>query len=293
MTMAERSSDGTAPAPGANANRMEYHGFHTRRITPCAYVLTGCFHMAMYGREFHTHAAAYLVVGRDASALIDTGHAKDGPRIEAFVRSVVGDALTYVLPTHEEYPHAGNLDALLSAFPAATAVGEVRNYHLYYPDHAGAGRFRQMPPGTALDLGDRTLTILPGIIHDLPATAWAYDSKDGLLFVSDGFGFSHHRDDQCTLTTDELPFLPSLDDTRMVLDLALYWSRFADNRKLVDELRRMLATYRVRMVCPAHGNVVTDVGALAELVKASLLANGIERTTTRDQGMPLAGLPKA
>jgi glyoxylase-like metal-dependent hydrolase (beta-lactamase superfamily II) len=88
------------PAP----NKMEYHGFSTREIAAGAYLLNGCFHMTMYGRQFHTHTAAYLIRGSDASVLIDTGHAKDGPRIEAFIRSVVGDELTYIFPTHEEYP---------------------------------------------------------------------------------------------------------------------------------------------------------------------------------------------
>src|SRR5882757_2035074 len=85
-------------------NRMEYHGFSTRQIASGAYLLNGCFHMTMYGRQFHTHTAAYLIRGRDASVLVDTGHAKDGPRIEAFIRSIVGDELTYIFPTHEEYP---------------------------------------------------------------------------------------------------------------------------------------------------------------------------------------------
>ena len=277
-----RSPDPTEIAPGTGGNRMEYHGFHTRQITRSAHVLTGCFHMAMYGREFHTHASAYLVVGRDAALLIDTGHAKDGPRVEAFIRSIVGDQLTYIFPTHEEYPHAGNLDSLLTAFPGAMAIGEVRNYHLYYPEHARAGRFRQMAVGSEVDLGDRTLKVLPGVIHDLPATAWAYDNKDGLLFVSDGFGFSHYARDQCMMITSELPFRPSLDDTRMVLDLALYWSRFADNRTLVDDLHRMLADHRVRVVCPAHGNVITDIGTLTELMEAALLANGIRKLKTHD-----------
>lgn len=258
------------------APRMDYHGFHTRQITPSAWLLTGCFHMDLYGRQFHTHASAYLLVGSAGSVLIDTGHAKDSARIDAFVRSIVGDDLTYVFPTHEEYPHAGNLDALLRGFPKAQVVGETRNYHLYYPDHAAAGRFTPMAIGERLDLGDRGLTVLPGLIHDLPATAWAYDDKDALLFVSDAFGFSHYSEAQCAAMTDELPFRPSVEDTRMVLDLALYWSRFADNHGLVTGLRQMLADYPPRMICPAHGNVVTDPDQFLRLFETSLLANGVE-----------------
>jgi flavorubredoxin len=233
--------------------------------------------MAMYGRQFHTHAAAYLLRGRDASILIDTGHAKDGPRIEAFIRSVVGDELTYIFPTHEEYPHAGNLDALLTAFPKATAIGEVRNFHLYYPDHDRNGRFRQMQVGEKLSLGDRVLTILPSVIHDLPATYWAHDDGDKLLFVSDAFAFSHYSENECTLFSHELPFKPSLEDTRVVLDLALYWVRFSDNRGLIGAVRTMLEQYQSQMICPAHGNVITDPAELSALMKEAFLANNIKR----------------
>lgn len=259
-------------------NRMEYHGFSTRQISPGGFLLNGCFHMRMYGREFHTHAAAYLLRGQDASILIDTGHSKDGPRIEAFIRSTVGDELTYILPTHEEYPHAGNLDALLTAFPKAKAVGDVRNYHLYYPEHDRHGRFLPMRPGERLDLVGRTITILPGLIHDLPATCWAYDDGDQLLFVSDGFGFSHYESNQCTLMSHELPFRPGLEDTRMVLDLALYSVRLSDNHGLVEAVSQMLKANPTRMICPAHGNVITDLTELCELMEQALLANGIKKT---------------
>jgi len=266
-----------AGQPKLVGNRMDYHGFSTRQISPGGFLLNGCFHMSMYGRQFHTHAAAYLVRGRDASVLIDTGHAKDGPRIEAFIRSIVGDELTYILPTHEEYPHAGNLGALLTAFPKARAVGEVRNYHLYYPEHDRNGRFLQMEPGQLLELGGRTVKILPGLIHDLPATVWAYDDGDKLLFVSDAFAFSHYQSSECTLLSHELPFKPGLDDTRMVLDLALYWVRFSDNHGLMSAVSQMLEANPTRMICPAHGNVITDLIELSALMEQAFLANGITK----------------
>jgi len=272
------TENATSSTP-ADRNRMGYHGFNTRQISPGCFVLNGCFQMSLYGRQFHTHAAAYLVRGRDASVLIDTGHAKDGPNIEAFIRSVVGDELTYVLPTHEEYPHAGNLDALLGAFPKAKAVGEVRNYHLYYPHHDRDGRFVRMAPGEQLDLGDRKVTVLPGLIHDLPATCWAHDDGDELLFVSDAFAFSHYRSDECTLLTHELSFRPGVEDTRMVLDLALYWVRFSDNRGLIESVGHMLQQYPTRMICPAHGNVVTDVVELTKLMEKAFLANGVKKNS--------------
>jgi NAD(P)-dependent dehydrogenase (short-subunit alcohol dehydrogenase family) len=75
---------------------------------------------------------------------------------------------------------------------------------------------------------------------------------------------SHYRSDQCVSFTHELPFKPGIEDTRMVLDLALYWVRFSDNHGLIESVSRMLQENPTRMICPAHGNVITD---LAELTR--------------------------
>lgn len=252
-------------------NRMRYHGFKTRDLGRDVHLLGGCFHLHMYGRDFHTHASAYLVCGSAGNMLIDTGHARDGENIIRHVRSIVGERLTHVFPTHEEYPHAGNLAALMAAFPKAQVVGEVRNFHLYYPEAAQAGRFTQMQAGEQVDLGNRCITILPAVVHDLPATYWAYDDLAQIMFVSDGFGYSHTEEEHCTLLSGELPFKPGLDDTRMVLDLALYWTRFADKRAIIADMQALLEKYPTRLVAPAHGNVVTNVAEMGRLMDEALI----------------------
>lgn len=277
MTVQKDTTGVSQQAPRAPLNRMEYRGFSTRQIAPSSFLMNGCFHMTMYGRQFHTHAAAYLLRGHSGAVLIDTGHAKDSLSIESFIRETVGDELTYIFPTHEEYPHAGNLRALMNAFPNAKVVGDVRNLHLYYPEHERDGRFVQLRVGEKLDLGGRRVTVLPALIHDLPATYWAYDDGDQLLFVSDAFAFSHYQSDECTLLSHELPFRPSLEDTRAVLDLALYWVRFSDSRGLIDALHRMLRSSPTRMICPAHGNVVTDIEEMTKLMEEAFLANGVRK----------------
>ncbi|MGE0233225.1 MAG: MBL fold metallo-hydrolase [Flavobacteriaceae bacterium] len=270
--MSERTASPSRDESIGAGNRMDYNGFHSRDLGLGIHLLGGCFHASMYGREFHTHASAYLVEGENGSILVDTGHAKDGAAIEAFIRSRVGDDLTYIFPTHEEYPHAGNLDQLMRAFPNAMTVGEVRNFHLYYPWHEKDARFRQMAPGEEIDLGDRRFVVLPAVIHDLPASLWGYDTKSQTMFVSDGFAFSHTYDSECTLFTTELANQPTLNETRLVFDLALYWTKFAEKRDLVEATHRLLQDFPTRIIAPAHGNVVDDPAALSRLMDEVLLA---------------------
>ena len=76
--------------------RMDYEGFGARQLTDGIHLLSGCFDTFVFGRQFHTHLSAYLVCGKDKNVLMDTGHAKDAKNIAAYVRSVVGEDLTYI-----------------------------------------------------------------------------------------------------------------------------------------------------------------------------------------------------
>ncbi|WP_238366878.1 MBL fold metallo-hydrolase [Mesobacterium pallidum] len=253
-------------------NRMIYSGFKTRDIGDGIHLLGGCFHARMYGKSFHSHGSAYLILGEDAALIVDTCHAKDAQQAARYLSDHLGDRRLYIFPTHEEYPHAGNLGGLLDAFPDAIVLGDVRNYHLYHPEAYDAGRFRPIAAGDRIDLGGRVVHALPAIIHDLPNTLWAWDDRSATMFVSDAFGFSHYETDECTLLSDELPTAPTVEDSKQVLDLALYWTRFAEKDGIIGQMEELFAAYPPARIAPAHGSVVTQPRELAELMNAALHA---------------------
>lgn len=275
---ATTTEDMPAPAPAqqdqavVSTNRMIYSGFKTRDMGDGVHLLGGCFHAQMYGKSFHSHGSAYLILGDDAAVIVDTCHAKDAEPAAAYLRAHLGDRTFYIFPTHEEYPHAGNLGGLLDAFPEAIVLGDVRNYHLYYPEAYAAGRFRAVADGDEIDLGGRRIRFLPAIIHDLPNTLWAWDDRTATMFVSDAFGFSHYETDECTLFSEELPSAPTVADSKQVLDLALYWTRFAEKDGIIGRMEALLAQYPPVRIAPAHGSVVTQPHELAELMNEALHA---------------------
>lgn len=255
---------------GNVTDRMEYEGFHSREVAPGIHMMGGCFVGTIGGDAFHSHVTAYLILGSSGSMMIDTGHPKDWPNIRNYVRSVVGDDLDWIFPTHEEYPHSGNIGSLLSEFPRAVAVGDVRNFHLYYPQHEK--RFRTRKAHERIDLGGREVVALPAIIHDLPTSMWAYDTAAQMMFVSDAFAYSHEFKNQCTMYSTELPTPPSKAETGLVLDRALYWARFSDSTSLIHEVHQLLKDYPVRMIGPAHGNVVTNPVEITRIMDDALIA---------------------
>ncbi|SIO00140.1 hypothetical protein SAMN05443247_01312 [Bradyrhizobium erythrophlei] len=90
------------------------------------------------------------------------------------------------------------------------------------------------------------------------------------VFVSDGFAFSHYDSAECVLLSHELPKPPTPAEAHLVLDLALYWSRYADITAIVTDLAEMLWKYETRMICPAHGSVITEPSKLLAVMEAAL-----------------------
>ena len=252
-----------------------------RPIADGVHWLGGCLSAFGHGEEVHYHVNAYLVIGRHRTALVDTGDPAHRALVLAQLdEALAGRPLDYLVPTHPEIPHAGNLPALLERYPDALVVGETRDYHLHFPEHAH--RLRPLATGESLDLGGRELTLLPAHIRDLENTTWAWDSGAGVLFVSDGFSFIHdvpgpddedepvHRPGQCRLLSGEMPEPPSVAQAAYGTGRALYWTKFVDVSDAFGAIERVLDAHPTAFIGPAHGNVIDDVDGM---LRTSLAAH--------------------
>lgn len=220
--------------------------------------LGGCIEAEFSGRTVHTHVSCFTVQGSSKVLMVDTGHPKDWAEIDAHLDEVLGSrGVDYIFPTHAELPHAGNLPRLFEKYPASLAIGDVRDYHLYYPEHES--RFEPRLLGDTIDLGGRRFHILTAVIRDLPSTYWGFDDLDGLLFVSDGYSYTHeHEAGQCALLAEELPHLPTPKQARFINERALYWTRFRNMNPYLSALEDLRKDLGVRMIAPAHGGVIAD-----------------------------------
>ncbi|GAA4478128.1 MBL fold metallo-hydrolase [Microbacterium panaciterrae] len=264
-----------------------------RRIADGAFWLGGCLSAFGHGEEVHYHVNAFLVIGDERAVLIDTGDPAHREMVLAQVEEVLaGRTLDYVVPTHPEIPHAGNLPALMQRYPQAVVVGEIRDYHLHFPEFAD--RLLALPPGRSIDLGGRELMLMPAHIRDLENTTWAWDSGAGVLFVSDGFSFIHdvpspdeeedepvHRPGQCRLLSGEMPEPPTVAQAAYGTGRALYWTKFVDVSDAFTAIESLLDEHPTRFIGPAHGNVIDDVDGM---LRTSLAAH---RTVYQGRGLGL------
>jgi flavorubredoxin len=241
-----------------------------REIAPGIFWFSACLDIAVNGVSLHNHNSCYLVLGERSSALVDTcppfGWAQLRPWL---AQALAGRPLDYIFPTHPESPHMGNVGPLLADYPMARLVGDLRNYELYFPNEQQ--RFLPMAAGERLSLGGKSLVFVPAVVHDLPNTLWAYEPEQRVLFVSDGYPYTHeHLADQCAMTSEELPEPPRPEDTGVVIEGALGWTRHVDADLTIGDLETLLSGLVVEIIAPAHGGVITNPRAVTEIFKTGL-----------------------
>jgi flavorubredoxin len=228
-----------------------------REIAPGIHWLAGCNRSQFHGRTVHNHNALYVIQGRERSAIYDTGQPSDWQKISAQLDKVVGPEPAFIFPSHPEGPHGGNLLYLLERFPRAQVIGDLRDYHLYFPELVD--RFVDTKPGDSFDLGGTSLVVLDALLQDLTTTLWGYDTDRQVLFVSDGLPFTHSHDEtQCALTSTEIPAPPTFEEFGIFIERAFYWSYFVDADPAFDRLSALMERYPTRIVAPAHSNVIVD-----------------------------------
>jgi flavorubredoxin len=246
------------------------HGTLPREIAPGVFWLSSCLEVHQNGRSVHNHNSCFLLTGAERTVLVDTGMPYDYAEIAAQVAKILnGRALDYVFPTHPEAPHMGNIGPLIAIYPDLRLVGDLRNYHLYFP--GSEARFVTMAAGESLDLGGLDLKLIPAFVHDLPNSLWAYEQTHRILFVSDAYPYTHeHSAGECGLFAEELASTPNPEDTTLVIERALSWSRYVDADLVAEDIDACTALYPASMIAPAHGGVITNPEKIAAVFKAGL-----------------------
>ena len=241
-----------------------------REIAPRTFWFGCCLEVSEGTRILHNHNSCYLMIGDKATVLIDTAMPFGWKTLRGELAGVLRDRpLDYVFPTHPEGPHMGNIGPLLDTYPNLRIIGDLRNYHLYYPK--ALERMQAVRAGDSLDLGGRRLQFVPAFVHDLPNTLWGYDPDEGILFVSDAYPYTHdHEVGQCALTSEELPGEIRPEDTSIVIGRALNWAHYVDAADMMRVLRRFFDTHPVNQIAPAHGGVITNPQVITRVFELGL-----------------------
>ncbi len=198
---------------------------------------------------FGTTYNAYLVVGRDKTALID---AVDPDKIDILMQNL-SDAgvkrIDYLVSLHTEQDHAGGIETVLAKFPmaqiiACAKVKELSLTHLHLP----ADKFTVIADGDRLELGGKSLRFMLIPFAHWPDNTMAYLEEDQILFSSDLFG-SHYSTDKA--------FSTASTDQRLAAK-TYYGEIMMPFRPQITKYTARVRELKPRLIAPAHGPVWSD-----------------------------------
>lgn len=204
-------------------------------------------------RDFHGYRTprgatynAYLVRD-DATALIDTVKAPNGPRLLENIAGLTDlSGISYVVCNHAEPDHSGSFPDVLTACPGAEVVCNAKGrkaLELHY-DTAG-WRFRVVKNGETLSLGQRTLTFVDTPMAHWPESMATYVREEKLLFSMDVFG-QHYASSGRFDDEEPLDVVMEEAKTYYANILMLYGKQVA---RALDRLGEL----DIETIAPSHG----------------------------------------
>jgi flavorubredoxin len=154
------------------------------QITPEAHVIESFWKAP--GAPVGVHINTMVLASREP-VVFDTGVAADLDGWLAAVSSVVDPAdVRWIVLSHDDQDHVGNLAAAVARFPNATVVASWWMAERLTGSVAlDPRRQRWLVSGDTLDIGDRTLAFQRPPIYDSPTTRTVLDTRTGLLWGGD------------------------------------------------------------------------------------------------------------
>lgn len=205
-------------------------------------------------QTLHVPQNAYLFADEE-SLLFDTLSPASTDVILDELDAVLGsDGLDYLVPSHPDVPHAGNVPAIREAYPDATLVApRYGNAHELY--HLGDAE--RVGEGDSIDLGTYAVDFHEAAFPDAPIHVWMSERETKTLFPVDWLGYPHHG-------SETLRF-PDEFDTELTVDRlvqfhgrVLFWFQYVDVEKVQAEIDRLVERFDPETVAPGHGNPIRE-----------------------------------
>ena len=156
-----------------------------------------------------------------------------------------GREVDYLIVSHMEPDHAGNIQRLVEKYPNIQVVGNAKTFAMIpqFFDVDISNRSVVVKEGDTLNLGNHTLQFFMAPMVHWPEVMVAYEQSEKILFSADGFGKFG------ALDTDE----PWTCEARRY-----YFNIVGKYGMQVQALLKKAATLDIQMICPLHGPILKE-----------------------------------
>jgi len=194
---------------------------------------------------------AYLVKGREKTALIDTVDSTMTDVLIENLNQLKIKNVDYVIANHAEQDHSGSLPQILAIYPNANVVATPKCKDmlmdlLLIPE----SKFITVDDGSSISLGDKTLEFIHAPWVHWPETMFTYLKEDKILFPCDFLG--SHLATSDLFVTDEL----------MVYEAAkrYYAEIMMPFRTTVKKHLEKIKELKIERIAPSHGPIYDKPG---------------------------------
>ena len=189
---------------------------------------------------------SYVILD-DKITIMDTVDRRGTEGWLANLKETLGDKKPYyVVVSHLEPDHAGNLKTLLDLYPDIKVIGNPKTFTMiaqFFDVDLSDDRKVVVGEGDTVNLGTHALQFFMAPLVHWPEVMVAYEQSEKILFSADGFGKFG------ALDADE----PWEDEARR------YFINIVGKYGVqVQNLLKKAATLDIQMICPLHGPILKE-----------------------------------
>jgi len=200
--------------------------------------------------EYGTSYNAYLVKGKEKSALIETVKVKFFDEYIQDLQKLINlKEIDYLIMNHTEPDHAGSVEKLLQMIPGLTVMGSPTAIAFLKEITNSKFKYREVYHDEELDLGGKTLQFINAPFLHWPDSMYTYLKEERILFSCDSFG-SHFAE-------------PRLFNDLMEMDITPTYKYYFDSimgpfKPFVIEALEKIKDLPIDMICTGHGPILRD-----------------------------------
>ena len=156
-----------------------------------------------------------------------------------------GRDVDYLVVSHMEPDHAGNIKNLIDRYPNIQVVGNAKTFAMIpqFFDVDITDRSVVVKEGDTLSLGKHTLQFFMAPMVHWPEVMVAYEQSEKILFSADGFGKFGALDTDEAWTCEARRY---------------YFNIVGKYGAQVQALLKKAATLDIQMICPLHGPILKE-----------------------------------
>ena len=189
---------------------------------------------------------AYLILGSEKTALIDTVDPAKKDELINNLKSLKLKRLDYIISNHAEQDHSGSIPYILEMFPESKVVTNEKCKG-FLMDHLliEEERFITIKDNETLSLGDKTLQFLITPWVHWPETMLTYLIEDKILFTCDFFG-SHKASSSLFIS----------DERKTYFEAKRYYAEIMMPFKtIIKKHIERVESLKIDYIAPSHGEV--------------------------------------